>query len=83
MPIFISLISIQCLYYDRKNFLINRHHIIHAHFTRCLTHVPVEILQKFAILTILQRFQNKSNEKMIFLLFCLKWTSNTPKDVEF
>ena len=39
-------------------------------------HVPIGIFQKFAILTILQRFQNKKVAKivvkLIFLLFCLK-----------
>ena len=41
--------------YDLENYCINHHHIRHVHFTRCFTHVPVRI---FAILTILQRFQN-------------------------
>ena len=32
---------------------------LHVHLPMCLTHVPVGILFKFAIVTILQRFQNK------------------------
>ena len=32
---------------------------ISVHFTRCFRHVPIRIYQKFSILTILQRFQNK------------------------
>ena len=42
--------------YDLENYSINRHHIHHVHFTRCLTHVLV------GFLTILQRFKNKSSE---------------------
>ena len=45
--------------YDLENHCVNLHHIIHVHFTRCFRHVPIGIFQKFAILTILQRFQNK------------------------
>ena len=45
------------LYYDLENNCINRHHIMHVHFTWCFTHVPDSIFQKFAILTILQRIQ--------------------------
>ena len=44
--------------YDLENYSVNLHHIIHVHFTRCFRHVPIGIFQKFAILTILQRFQN-------------------------
>ena len=33
------------------------YHIMH--FTRCFRHIPIRIFQKFGILTILQRFQNK------------------------
>ena len=46
-------------HYDLENYCVNLHHIIHLHFTRCFRHVPIGIFQKFAILTILQRFQNK------------------------
>ena len=42
--------------YDLENSFVNLHHIIHVHFTRCFKHVPIGIFQKFAILTILQRF---------------------------
>ena len=45
--------------YDLENYFVNLYHIIHVHFTRCFRHVPIENFQKFAILTILQRFQNK------------------------
>ena len=45
--------------YDLKNYCVNLHHIIHVNFTRCFWHDPTGIFQKFAILTILQRFQNK------------------------
>ena len=45
--------------YDLENYCVNLHHIIHVNFTRCFWHDPIEIFQKFAILTILQRFQNK------------------------
>ena len=45
--------------YDLENYYVNLHHIIHVNFTRCFWHDPVGIFQKFAILTILQRFQNK------------------------
>ena len=45
--------------YDLKNYCVNLHDIIHVHFTRCFRHVPIGIFQKFAILTILQQFQNK------------------------
>ena len=45
--------------YDLENYCVNLHHIIHVHFTRCFRHVPIGIFKKFAILTILQRFQNK------------------------
>ena len=45
--------------YDLKNCSVNLHHIIHVNFTRCFWHDPIGIFQKFAILTILQRFQNK------------------------
>ena len=45
--------------YDLENCCVNLHHIIHVHFTRCFRHVPIGIFKKFAILTILQRFQNK------------------------
>ena len=45
--------------YDLKNYSVNLHHIIHVNFTRCFWHDPFEIFQKLAILTILQRFQNK------------------------
>ena len=45
--------------YDLKNYCVNLHHIIHVNFTRCFWHDPIGIFQKFAILTILQRFQNK------------------------
>ena len=41
-------------HYDLENYYINLHHIINVHFTRCFRQVPVEIFQKFAILTILQ-----------------------------
>ena len=45
--------------YDLENYCVNLHHIIHVNFTRCFWHNPIRIFQKFAILTILQRFQNK------------------------
>ena len=45
--------------YDLENYCVNLHHIIHVHFTRCFRHVSIGTFQKFAILTILQRFQNK------------------------
>ena len=45
--------------YDLENYCVNLHHIIHVNFTRCFRHDPIGIFQKFAILTILQRFQNK------------------------
>ena len=45
--------------YDLENYFVNLHHIIHVHFNRCFRHVPIGIFQKFAISTILQRFQNK------------------------
>ena len=48
--------------YDLENYCINRHHISHAHLTNNhynLTHVSVGIFLKFAILTILQQFQNR------------------------
>ena len=45
--------------YDLKNCWANLYHIIHVSFTRCFRHVPIGIFPKFAILTILQRFQNK------------------------
>ena len=48
--------------YDLENYCVNRHHIIHVNFTRCFRHDPIGIFQKFAILTILQRFQNKKCE---------------------
>ena len=44
---------------DLENYFINLHHIIHVIFTMCFRHVPIGIFQKIAILTILQRFQNK------------------------
>ena len=45
--------------YDLENYCVNHHHIIQVNFTRCFRHDPIGIFQKFAILTILQRFQNK------------------------
>ena len=45
--------------YDLENYCVNLHYIIHVNFTRCFRHDPIGIFQKFAILTILQRFQNK------------------------
>ena len=45
--------------YDLENYCVNLHHIIHVNFTRCFRHDLIEIFRKFAILTILQRFQNK------------------------
>ena len=45
--------------YDLENYYVNLHHIIHVNFTRCFWHDPIGIFQNFAILTILQRFQNK------------------------
>ena len=45
--------------YDLENYCVNLYHIIHVNFTRCFWHNPIGIFQKFAILTILQRFQNK------------------------
>ena len=45
--------------YDLENYCVNLHHIIHVNFTRCFWHDPIGIFQKFGILTILQRFQNK------------------------
>ena len=45
--------------YDLENHCVSLHHIIHANFTKCFRHVKIGIFQKFAILTILQRFQNK------------------------
>ena len=46
--------------YDLENYCVNLYHIIHVHFTRCFRHVLIAIFfNKFAILTILQRFQNK------------------------
>ena len=45
--------------YDLENFCVNLHRIIHVNFTRCFWHDPIGIFQKFAILTIFQRFQNK------------------------
>ena len=44
--------------YDLENYWFNLHHIIHVNFTMCFWHDPMGIFQKFAILTILQRFQN-------------------------
>ena len=45
--------------YDLENYCVNLYHIIHVYFTRCFRHDPIGIFQKLAILTILQRFQNK------------------------
>ena len=45
--------------YDLENYRVNLHHIIYVNFTRCFWHDPIGIFKKFAILTILQRFQNK------------------------
>ena len=45
--------------YDLENYCVNLYHITHVNFTRCFWHNPIGIFQKFEILTILQRFQNK------------------------
>ena len=45
--------------YDLVNYCVNLHHIIHVNLTRCFRYDPIGIFQKFAILTTLQRFQNK------------------------
>ena len=45
--------------YDLENYWFNLHHIIHVNFTRCFWHDSIVIFQKLAILTILQRFQNR------------------------
>ena len=45
--------------YDLESYYVNLHHIIHVNFTRCFWHDPINFFQKFAILTTLQRFQNK------------------------
>ena len=45
--------------YDLEIYCVNLHYIIHVHLTRCFRHVPIGFFQKFAILTILQRFQDK------------------------
>ena len=29
--------------YDLENYFVNRHHIIHVHFTKCFGHVPIKI----------------------------------------
>ena len=42
-----------------RNHGINLYHIIHVHVARCFRHVPIRLFQKFAILTISERFQNK------------------------
>ena len=44
---------------DLENYVVNLHHIIHVNFTKCFWHDPIRKFQKFVILTILQRFQNK------------------------
>ena len=49
--------------YDLKNYTVNIHDIIHVNFTGCFRHDPIGIFQKFAILTILERFQNKKLRK--------------------
>ena len=49
--------------YDLENYCVNLHHVIHVNFTRCFWHNPIGIFQKFAILTILQRFENKKYRK--------------------
>ena len=49
--------------YDLENYCVNLHHIIHVNFTRYFRHDPIGIFQKFANLTILQRFQNKKWRK--------------------
>ena len=49
--------------YDLENYCVNLHHIIHVNFTRGFWHDPIGIFQKFAILTILRRFQNKKQRK--------------------
>ena len=45
--------------HDLENYCINPHHIIRVHFTRCFRRVLIKNFQKFTIVTILQRFQNK------------------------
>ena len=45
--------------YDLENYCANLHHITHVNLTRCFRYDPIGIFQKFAILTTLQRFQNK------------------------
>ena len=46
--------------YDLENNCNNLHHIIDIHCTRCFIHVPViYFFKRHAIITILQRFQNK------------------------
>ena len=45
--------------YYLANCCINHHSIIHAHFTRCLTHVPVGIFSEICNFENLQRFQKK------------------------
>ena len=51
--------ALKALPYDLENYCVNLHHIIHVKFTRCFWHDQIGIFQKFVILTILQRFQNK------------------------
>ena len=45
--------------YDLENCFVNLHHIIQVDFTRCFSHDSIRIFQKFTILTLLKRFQNK------------------------
>ena len=54
--------ALKCGGYDLENYCVNRHYIIPVNFTRCFRHDPIGIFKKFAILTILQRFQKKSSE---------------------
>ena len=45
--------------YDLENYGVNLHQLIDLNLTRCFRYDPIGIFQKFAILTTLQRFQNK------------------------
>ena len=55
----VELLQTNGLTLSDPGYCVNLHHIIHVNFTRCFWHNPVGIFQKFAILTILQLFQNK------------------------
>ena len=71
--------------HDLKNHCINLHYVIHVHLMLRMFSVKLFLkIREFDHFTAISKYKLvKIVVTIIFLLFCVKWTSNIRKNAEF